>query len=290
MQDELRAWLIESGYPTVVDLARMTGGLGGNEMWTFAPAPDTSPLVARIFREGGFAAADREALAMDAAADHGIPVPSAITRGTIANRPVLVTPFIAGVPAGHVIAADPGHAHAVGLTMGETLGRLHEITAPQGLAHPGAWLDRGGPALAPLRHLLESVPNQHRLLHLDYHPLNVMMHEGILTGVIDWENAQPGPPHMDLARSRAMLRAIFIGNLSPGIDPGVFTQYEQGLVEGHTRVIGDDPHPALSAAWGMGMTADDLSRQVGKPGGGITSELVAQLATERDALIAGVLT
>ncbi len=286
MQSELHAWLVESGFPNVTDLTQMTGGLGSNEMWSFRPSPGADRLVARIFGEGSLAAADREALAMDTAAAHGLPVPEVVARGTLANRPVLVTAFISGVPAGHLARTDEDQAYAVGVAMGETQGRLNQIIAPDGLSNEHAWIERGGPAIAPLRLLLEAVQDQDRLLHLDYHPLNVMMDDGHITGVIDWENTLAGPPHMDLGRSRATLRAIAILGM---IDSTVIARLDDGLVAGHASVIGDDPHPDLSAAWGLAVTADDLSRQVGKPGGGITESLVSQLARERNVHIRRIL-
>jgi aminoglycoside phosphotransferase (APT) family kinase protein len=241
--------------------------------------------VVRLFPEGSNAA-EREYLAMDAAARHGLPVPAIVSRGMMANRQVLVSTFIDGALAIQVLVANPAQARAIGVAMGETLGRLHEVTAPAGIAaRADAWIARGGPSLAAVRHLLAATPNQDRLLHLDYHPHNVLMREGRVTGVIDWENTLAGPPHMDLARTLAILRAAVLGNAIPAALHDTYAGFEHGLVAGHTAVVGADPHPNLSTAWGLAMTVEDLTAQLAKPGVFFTQSLLDRLAAERDALI-----
>jgi len=291
LQAELRSWLIRAGFPEDIELTEMQRGMGSTEMWSFVPPPKASALVVRIFAEGAGAAAEREYLAMDAAARHGLPVPAIVTRGTVRHRPLLVTTFIPGAPASQTLEAHPEWAHALGVVLGETLGRVHEVAAPDGLkGRANAWIDRGGPSLLAVRGLLDVVPRQDRLLHLDYHLHNVLLHDGRMAGVIDWENTLAGPPHMDLARTRAILRAAVLGDLVPTQRHEAFAQFERGLVAGHAQVIGDDPFPELSAAWGLAMTVDDLTRQMGKPGGAITRTLVERLAEERDALMGALVT
>jgi hypothetical protein len=184
----------------------------------------------------------------------------------------------------------PDQAQALGRAMGETLGQVNAVTAPEGL-YPRAdqWIVRGGPALAPVRPLLDALPRQDRLLHLDFHLFNVLVEDGQLSGVIDWENAMAGPPHADLARTRAILRAAVLGKLVPEGSQAAIAELVRGLEEGHARICGPDPHPALSTAWGLAMTTADLANQAGKPGGGITASLVADLAGERDVAIQAVL-
>lgn len=286
LEAELLAWLIGAGFPDDLELTAMQRGLGSAEMWTLHPAPDGARLVVRLFGEGAETDAERERLAMRAAVRHGLPAPAVVTRGEVQRRPFLVTTFIDGEPANQALAAYPEDAHALGVAMGETLGQLHEIVAPTGLpAVADAWIDRGGPALAPIRPLLAAAPRQDRLIHLDYHPANVLVRDGLVSGVIDWENALAGPPPMDLARSRAILRAAVLGNFVPAHLHGAVAQVERGLVAGHQRIHGLDPAPDLSTAWGLAMTVEDLTQQMAKSGGLITPALVDRLTAERDALI-----
>lgn len=285
MRAELHSWLMRAGFPPDIELTAMDRGLGKNELWSISSS-DAPAFVLRIFPAGTGEAAEREALAMDAAARHGLPVPAVVTRGAVAGRQVLVSNFIPGALAFEVLDAHPDRAHDLGLRIGETFGRLHRVAAPPGLrARDDAWIERGGPALSPIRHLLATVPGQDRLLHLDYHPKNLLIRDDRVAGIIDWENAMPGPPHMDLARSRAILRAAALGGRVPTKHQEAFARFERGLVAGHTEMIGADRFPDLSAAWGLAMTVEDLTRQMAKPGVFVTPALLARLTEERDALI-----
>lgn len=283
---ELRSWLVRAGFPDDLVLTAMHRCLGSTAMWSFQPTPEAPALVVRMFGVDAGAAAEREYLAMDAAARYGVPVPSIFARGLVERRPVLVTTFIPGEPVTQALQAHPERAQALGVAMGEALGRLHEVAAPAGLTETiDAWIDRGGPALTNVRQMLKNVPGQDRLIHLDYHPDNVLVRDGRISGIIDWENTMAGPPHMDLARTQAILRAAVLGNLVPPQAHDALARFERGLVAGHAQVIGDDPSPGLSAVWGLGMTVEDLTSQAAKSGGVISQALVDRLADERDALL-----
>jgi len=289
MEDRIATWVREKTGMPVHEVVPVAVGLGETALWRVGRTPDADDLLLRLFRHGAEASVRREALAMRAAHAHGVPVPEVRTSGLLDDRPVLLTTWCAGGTAFEAITASPSEARSIGMLLGETLGRLHGVPAPDGLARAKAWIARGGPALAPLRTLLEGVPHADRLVHLDYHPRNVMMTPGGIEGVIDWENALAGPPHMDLARSRAIVRAIVVGGALPAGMLDVLAPYEMGLVEGHQRLAGADPHPALSAAWGMAMTVEDLTGHLGKPGTWVTPALLDTLRQERDAFIATTL-
>lgn len=290
MQVELHAWLVDAGYPEASPPEPMQPGLGSTGLWWFTPAPGAARLVVRIFGEGADPVSGREYLAMTAAARGGVPVPEIVSRGTIGGRPLLVTTFLPGIQAREALQANPERAHALGLAMGEIFGRLHAIVAPEGLDVPDrAWRDLGGPALDPLRPRLAALPAADRLLHLDYHLLNVLIDNGAVSGVIDWENARVGPPWIDLGRTLALLRAIVIGFAPDPATREAIAQVEQGIVSGHAAIAGPDPDPALTTAWGLAMTVADLEAQLAKPGSPVPPSLVEQLRQERDAAIATAL-
>lgn len=287
MHADLHAWLINAGYPVSITLTPISGNMGSTSMWKLDSPDHRAPLVVRLFGKIGDAAAEREASAMQAAAGNGVPVPEIHGRGEFQGRPLLVTSFIEGRPAaGHVLQASPAVAHAFGVQAGETLGRINQVTAPEHLGRsPDDWLGWGGDALVPIRPLLAAIPIRDRLVHFDFHLLNIMVHHGTITGVIDWENAAAAPPHMDLARSLAVIRAIAVGNRYPDVDPETIASFERGLIEGHTRIVGPDPHPELSRAWGLTMTTYDLANHIGKPNAPLSEEAIGVLAAERDLAI-----
>lgn len=286
MEHRIAKWVHETTGTPVDDVVPVAAGLGDTDLWRVRRSPSDGDLLFRRFGQGDGATAQREALAMRAAHAHGIPVPAVLAGDEMDDRPVLLTTWCDGGTAFEAIAASLAEARSIGSLLGEALGRIHLIAAPIGLSAADAWITRGGPALAPLRGRLELVPNADRLLHLDFHPRNVMMTSGRLEGVIDWTNALAGPPPMDLARSRAILRAVAAGGALPDGMLASMHEYETGLVEAHERVAGPDPHPALSAAWGLAMTVDDLTGHLAKPKEGwVTPALLDTLRQERDDLI-----
>lgn len=289
MEQRIAEWVQrETGTP-VREVLPVAVGLGDTELWRVHRAPETGDLLVRRFAFGAEATARREMAAMRAAHAHGVPVPMVLACDVLDERPFLLTGWCDGQTASEAIATSPASARSIGMLLGETLGTIHRVPAPEGLASADAWITRGGPALTRLRSRLDAVPNADRLLHLDFHPLNVMIAAGKMTGVIDWTNTMTGPPHMDLARSRAILRAVSRGMTMTSVRREGLTAYEAGLVEGHARVAGSDPHPALSAAWGLAMTVDDLAGHLGKPGVWVTPGFLETLRDERNALIAAAL-
>ncbi len=285
MQAELQSWLIDAGYPTDIDLTPLRGDFGSTQMWVLSSPQLASPRVVRVFSKVGDRGADREARSMIAAAANGVPVPEVFTRGELQGRPLLVTSFIEGSPAARAFSGF-GDAHAFGVTIGKILGRINQVTAPANLHDdPDAWLSWGGEATSRLGLLLRALPTQDRLLHFDFHLLNIMVHDGQVTGVIDWENATAGPPHLDLARSRAILHVAAIGNLATGISAEQIAQFDHGLVEGHSSIVGPDPFPELSEAWGLAMTVYDFSKHLDRPDSRTPEPLIRRLAAERDAAI-----
>jgi aminoglycoside phosphotransferase (APT) family kinase protein len=290
MERRIAIWTQEHAGTRVDEVVPVTAGLGDTELWRVRRSSGSSDLLFRLFAPGAEASARRELLAMRAAQAGGVPVPAVLACDVLDDRPFLLMTWSDGILAREALEAAPAQAHAIGVLLGETLGRIHGVAPPDGLSPPDAWMSRGGPALAPLRAQLERVPSGGRLLHLDYHPLNVLMTLGRVESVIDWTNTLAGPPHMDLARSRAILRVVALRFPEHDGLIALMGACEAGLVEGHTHIAGADPHPALSAAWGMAMTVDDLAGHLGKPEGWMTPALLDALSRERDACIAAALT
>ena len=289
MSSDLRYWLAETGIAPHGSLTALQRGLGSNEIWKLEPGAGEPPLVVRLFGPGMQVPADREAAAMNAARAGGIPVPEIIASGNMADRPVLVTTFAPGHLAADAIFANPGAAAALGTALGRTFGQMHLTPAPDLARPPDAWLDLAGDAIVPLRPLLAAVPNQDRLLHLDFHPRNVLVEGTTITGVIDWENTHAGPPHADLARTLAILRVMQLANLVPPEAAPVIATFTTALVAAHEAVIEPSPSMAAFTAWGLAMTARDLGEHARKPGNPFTPEVLAHLEAERDAAIQAAL-
>jgi aminoglycoside phosphotransferase (APT) family kinase protein len=156
-----------------------------SDVYTYADG-----LVLRRYRDGR--SADGEAAVIRAVAALGYPVPAvheAAGADIVMERvdgPTLAEALVDGMP--------PDRAGAL-------LAGLHDRL--HALAWPGA---AAGEAL----------------LHLDLHPLNVIL-RGADPVVIDWSNARPGPPGLDVAMTAVILAQVVVtdGMLAAvGIDEG----------------------------------------------------------------------
>jgi aminoglycoside phosphotransferase (APT) family kinase protein len=141
-------------------------------------------LVLRRARRGRSMATEARTMAW--ARDHGYPVPAV---DSISDDGLdLVMERIDGVSMVEALGRRPWTIPAHGRSLADLHRRLHEIPAPD-------WV---GPAPC-------GEPGD-RLLHLDLHPLNVMVTR---TGpvVIDWPNAVAGHPDTDVALTWALMAA-----------------------------------------------------------------------------------
>ena len=90
----------------------------------------------------------------------------------------------------------PWRAWPLGVLFGRCQAAIHGRPSPEALrAAERAWIDWAGPGEKALAARLRgTAPREHSLVHLDYHPLNVMTDGERITGVLDWTNARAGDP------------------------------------------------------------------------------------------------
>jgi aminoglycoside phosphotransferase (APT) family kinase protein len=138
--------------------------------------------------------------------------------------------------------------------MGEAQRGLHEVEAPPEVtaaleddSHPfGAGRDVTG------------LPDGNRLLHLDWHPLNLLVDErDRLVGIIDWDNARRGHPLLDLARTESLLTADPALESLPRALHGRLARFRDAWAEGY----GDEARRILAVArrWASRVMLDDLA-------------------------------
>jgi aminoglycoside phosphotransferase (APT) family kinase protein len=111
--------------------------------------------------------------------------------------------------------------------------------------------DEGARIQADLQRRLHALPwNGPSLLHLDFHPLNVLMGpDGPV--VIDWTNARPGPPGLDVAMSAMILAGVALtlefpgaGDLLTAYGAAAPAPYAEHLEEA-ARIRSSKPHTTL---------------------------------------------
>ena len=129
-----------------------------------------------------------EARIMTYVRERGYPVPEVFEAGD----GYLVMERVNGVDLLKVIKKTPAGLRDAAATLADLHTRLGAIEAPDFLAAaPG--------------------PEGDRVVHLDLHPLNVMMAAGGPV-VIDWNNAKRGVPELDVADTWAILKCAELPN------------------------------------------------------------------------------
>lgn len=195
--------------------------------------------VLRRYRDGADVA--REAAVMVHLAAHGFPVPTVF----------------------HAAGPDLVMSRVPGPTM---LAALLDGTTD---------VDTAAAVLAGLHHRLHGVPARrssdpdHRVLHLDLHPDNVLLGpDGPV--LIDWRNAGDGPPELDVAMSAVILAQAAVGAM------GSLTELARPLLPAFLAAVGGRPARQLDAA--LALRGRD---------GNLTADEVANLARAGDLVRAG---
>lgn len=118
-----------------------------------------------------------EIQALNLASSAGIPIPETVSTGTFRTHPCMLSEWIEG---SSLLQAcyDKEALPKLGKALGRMHRRLHENTMRQ---------------------------DDTSLLHMDYHPLNVLVDGGKIAGVIDWTNSKWGLPIEDVARTVSVL-------------------------------------------------------------------------------------
>lgn len=197
---------------------------------------DAGPGVVRVGRREFL---DRELAAASAAAAV-LPVPRVLGRADFGEHTALLLERLPGRPAGELALGGPEQARAAGLACGRVYDLLAGVPAPAGLRAVPGW-----PAATGLP----------RLLHLDLHPLNVLVSDdgAVVTGVLDWANTHAGDPVLDRARTWAIL------NLDPMAQAAHDLPGWPALVAGWSDAgwLGELPAPAC--AWACKFMLVDLA-------------------------------
>jgi aminoglycoside phosphotransferase (APT) family kinase protein len=146
-------------------------------------------LVLRRSREGR--SMETEARVMAYARDHGYPVPAVDHLSDDGTD--LIMERVVGTSMVEFIGKKPWSLRAQGALLADLHRRLHRIPAPDWLRSlPGSAGSTGSAGTA--------------LLHLDLHPLNVLVGPAGPV-VIDWTNAARGDPARDVALSWVLMTA-----------------------------------------------------------------------------------
>ncbi len=238
-------------------LGSMRAASGGfaTSVWRVDTARRSYAL--RVFRADQRHVLEREMAVLRQGLAAGLPVPTVYATGSYEERPAMLTQWCAGRPLLEVLQAEPWRIVQLGFAFGQLQRRLHRVLAPQGLRSD--WLNWPRACAADVAEWLSRLPLlSGRLLHLDYHPLNVLASGGRLGAIIDWTNAHAGDPRADIARTLTILR------LPPPSVPisraqrAALTVFEVGWRAGYGPF---GSHMAAFYAWAGGAMLADLEQR-----------------------------
>jgi len=161
--------------------------------------------------------ASREAHALQALAGSGIVAPALVAvdpEGEFCGRPAVLMSRLRG--RADLSDVSPRRLEALALSLRPVhrlpappllpeyrpYVSLHERAVPHWSRVSNAWRA----ALELCARTPPSGPNV--LIHRDYHPGNVLIDEGAVSGIVDWPNACAGPPEIDVAHCRVNLAIV----------------------------------------------------------------------------------
>jgi aminoglycoside phosphotransferase (APT) family kinase protein len=149
---------------------------------------------------------DQEEKMMNIAREHGIPVPIVHTVSVCENNAVMLMDWASGQTLFSELLASPDKAFKLGHEFGKMHSKINLIQLNQD-DHIQSWLTPSIEEKEMYNQISQFSENNH-LLHLDYHPLNVLTDGEKITAVIDWGNASTGDPRFDFARTYSILQLI----------------------------------------------------------------------------------
>jgi aminoglycoside phosphotransferase (APT) family kinase protein len=229
----------------------------------------------RVFRAEQAETCRREIAAMRAARAGGLPVPKIHLVGSWRDRPALLLGWCPGEPLIRTLQRRPWYVWRFGTRFGHMQAAIHTITpAPAPELRPGDWIAWAGadePALQA--RLRAAAGTAARLLHLDYHPLNVMTDGHHMTALLDWANARVGDPRADVARSFSILAIEPSWPRLPHLT--IFRQILlRAWLHGYQQAAGPLGDMALFYAWAGAVMLRDLAPRAAKPSSGLQLDSV----------------
>jgi aminoglycoside phosphotransferase (APT) family kinase protein len=265
-ETEAREILVALG---VTGAHRVTPISGGWDTLIWRVEDATATYALRVFRPDQTAQCQREQSVMAAAASADLPVPAVHASTVWRERPALLLSWCSGRTLLDEVVARPTRVWRLGVRMGELHARIHAARMPSDLRERlPDWIARAGDAELALQARLSAISGtSDALLHLDYHPLNVMTANGALTGVLDWANATVGDPRADFARTVSLLRLAPLPPDAPVVlGVGLRLVLETAWRAGYRRAAGKLEDLAPFYAWAGSMMARDLEPKLGRPG------------------------
>lgn len=234
---------------------------GGADALLWRVTADDHDYALRVLDEDRQRQAEKEVLVFRALAGTEIPGPEVIAADVESERPSYLMTWVDGRTLAEALL-DPATDDAVRRRLMIDFGRLHclinEQTGPELPTHGPDWIAHRTPD-AELGRRLAGQSSERRLLHLDYHPLNVMVRDDRIIAVLDWANATLGDPRFDRARTESIL------TLLPDPDGSLAPLIERAITDWKTGYDAPAELEPDYRRWAGAAMLIDLAPRIGSP-------------------------
>jgi aminoglycoside phosphotransferase (APT) family kinase protein len=196
----------------------------------------------------------------------GVPVPAVITHGMDGDRPAILMEWCDGRTVLDAAVANAALREPLGMSMGRLQARMHAPTVPEDYWDDHrSWLSRAGPGEVELHaRLRETNLRDGHILHLDFHPLNVLCVGSEATVILDWANVAVGDPRADVARTRSIFQLVTRPSAAPGF-ASVRGSLERAWMAGYTQLTSTLPDMTLFEIWARLVFIRDMEQYLGRP-------------------------
>lgn len=275
-----RRVLSSLGYTDVTEPTRVTGGWD-TLLWRFA-TPEGSLHTLRVLpMEGREEFAWRERLAFEACARAGLPAPRLESAGEYEGMPALVLSWCPGRPLLSQVERKPWAMWRLGRLFGRAQARVHAVSPPEEMivSAPDDWLTRLDDEYHDLaEHGRTLAPVTSSLIHMDFHPLNLVTDGKTVTGILDWSRAAAGDPRADLARTEITL---LTAPVPPGPAAALMNLARRLILRawrsGYREEAGAVPEFEVWRAWAGATLLAEALQVIGQPGVWGTAEDMERL-------------
>jgi hypothetical protein len=174
-----------------------------------------------------------------------------------------------GRPLAEVLLGDPSDRPRIrdlGVAFGQVQAAIHALPPPTDLPTRASLWDASAVPDPTLASCLARQPARSpALIHLDYHPLNVLVEGNRVTAVLDWANARSGDPRADLARTLSIIRLAPLPD-APTVETGraMRRAFEAGWRRGYEQAAGPIGDLAPFCWWAGVLMERDLSPRLGR--------------------------
>jgi aminoglycoside phosphotransferase (APT) family kinase protein len=253
IHDAMGAERVRGGFDTLIWRVERPGG----------------PCALRLFRAEQQATARKEEIVMRAAGAAGVPAPAVLAAGVWQGRAALLLEWCAGDTLLGALQRAPHRLWQLGTAFGRAQAAIHAVPPPpELLPSADAWVRWCGPGEEALQRRLRALaPHPYALLHLDYHPLNVLAADGRISATLDWANAQAGDPRADVARTHSILLVEPLGRRMPLPLRAARLVLALAWRAGYRAAAGPLRDMAPFYAWAGAVMQVDLAPRVGRPHG-----------------------